>query len=814
MKSCKESVQTNNINKTNIVVNISKRKLSAIEVDVLNKGLNFCITSNNNINDGKILDEDINKFNRTLQLKYMFGDNTDKKQEKFSGNPKWKPPQSKCSLAIAGFTNYLKLNIKKMIKNNKIKHNISRMEREALKTLKTDKTITIQKADKGGSIVILDTETYNNKMLEMLKDPITYTQIDNLDLTKAKQQVDSVIIDLFINEYITKKQKQFLIRDTPKLPKLYGLPKIHKPNNPMRPIVSQIDSPAYYLNKYLDYLLTTAEKSIPNLLQDTTKFLQIISALGPLPTNSILFTIDVTSLYTVLPHALVINYVEEFYTETLKDWMQYTPDIKPIPGENLKQIINIILQQTFFQFNDNNYIQNYGITMGAPASVKLANITLYKHLQKILHNYPHTLPTIQLRLIDDIFGIWPDTEESLKNWVTFLNDSHTTIKFTTELSPKEIPFLDTLVYIENNKLKTKLYKKPTDNKQYLHFDSDHPKHVKKSIPYAQALRYRRIIEDNDILKTELTKLKSNFTTRNYPEDLVNAAINKVINLDRNEVIKYKTHESASWNSIPFVIRYNNVFVADRNKNIYKLLTEAWSDLLQATPELEGIPVPKIVFKKGGTIGNLLVNSTSIKRTAPPYHHPVREDISQVDEDMLIIPPAPPIIGRSLRCGKSKCKACVSIKESKHFHSSYFNKNFALKNVVSCDTSNIIYLITCTKCKIQYVGETHNTLRERLTGHRSCISTNKDTPIGIHFNSLGHTTKHLEIIPIEKLETNSIENRRTKEFFWQITLGTTFPKGLNNFPVENRHLFNNLEINTLTDLEVFTNLKDLEDNADG
>jgi hypothetical protein len=44
-------------------------------------------------------------------------------------------------------------------------------------------------------------------------------------------------------------------------------------------------------------------------LQDTTKFLKIINAVDNVPENAILFTVDVTSLYAVLPHDHVINYV-------------------------------------------------------------------------------------------------------------------------------------------------------------------------------------------------------------------------------------------------------------------------------------------------------------------------------------------------------------------------------------------------------------------------------------------------------------------------------------------------------------------------
>ena len=68
--------------------------------------------------------------------------------------------------------------------------------------------------------------------------------------------------------------------------------------------------------------------------------------------------------------------------------------------------------------------------------------------------------------------------------------------------------------------------------------------------------------------------------------------------------------------------------------------------------------------------------------------------------------------------------------------------------MNCSTKNIIYLIICCKCYIQYVGETGQRLKDRLNNHRSYIITKKVTPIAIHFNHPQHTSENLKIIPIK------------------------------------------------------------------
>ena len=59
------------------------------------------------------------------------------------------------------------------------------------------------------------------------------------------------------------------------------------------------------------------------------------------------------------------------------------------------------------------------------------------------------------------------------------------------ISQSSIFFLDTEVYIKNNKLCTKIYRKETERQKYFHSYSEHPISLKNSIPYSQVLRVKR-----------------------------------------------------------------------------------------------------------------------------------------------------------------------------------------------------------------------------------------------------------------------------------------------------------------------------------
>ena len=101
-------------------------------------------------------------------------------------------------------------------------------------------------------------------------------------------------------------------------------------------------------------------------------------------------------------------------------------------------------------------------------------------------------PTFFKRFIDDIFLIWPHGEKQLPGFLQMINSHHKTIKFTEEHSKTEIPFLDTLVYKENGKLLTKVYHKKTDQKQYLHYKSSHPKNQKVTVPYGLLIVFHEV----------------------------------------------------------------------------------------------------------------------------------------------------------------------------------------------------------------------------------------------------------------------------------------------------------------------------------
>ena len=103
---------------------------------------------------------------------------------------------------------------------------------------------------------------------------------------------------------------------------------------------------------------------------------------------------------------------------------------------------------------------------------------------------------IWLRYIDDVFFVWLEGKDKLLQFMSRLNEFHPNLKFTYEYSHNRVNFLDVVVENAGGKFITSLFCKPTDCHQYLHYDSSHPAHVKRSIVYSQGLRTHQ----EDLLK--------------------------------------------------------------------------------------------------------------------------------------------------------------------------------------------------------------------------------------------------------------------------------------------------------------------------
>ena len=138
------------------------------------------------------------------------------------------------------------------------------------------------------------------------------------------------------------------------------------------------------------------------------------------------------------------------------------------------------------------------------------------------------------RFIDDIFLVFLASHSQINSLMTFMNTISPTMKYTFTYSKQSVTFLDVQIYLsETRKIKTKLYRKPTDCMTLLHFHSLHPLSCKEYIIYFQALRYNMIISEDHILQEELSNLTRILLASAYPLHLIIKNIKKALTHSRS-----------------------------------------------------------------------------------------------------------------------------------------------------------------------------------------------------------------------------------------------------------------------------------------
>ena len=171
--------------------------------------------------------------------------------------------------------------------------------------------------------------------------------------------------------------------------------------------------------------------------------------------------------------------------------------------------------------------------MGTICAPAYANIFMTEFEQKYVYPLIKDKSILFLRYID-IFMVWTKSEKQLKDFMSELNQKHPSIKFDYKFDCKQIEFLDTLVYIDQqNKLQTTLSRKSSERQNFLNAKLEHLYSLKKSIPFSQTLRIRRIWSTFQEYHSHSRKLIEQFVNKGYKKDVVIQQIQKVRQLDRS-----------------------------------------------------------------------------------------------------------------------------------------------------------------------------------------------------------------------------------------------------------------------------------------
>ena len=143
--------------------------------------------------------------------------------------------------------------------------------------------------------------------------------------------------------------------DHPRTSKFYMLPKIHEPSNPGRLIVSACNCPTSNISAYLDSVMAPLVKQVLTYVKDSSLALQILESFSLTGSHRYLFTVDIKSLYTVIPNNDGL--------QALKYHLDLRPEQQPSTN-TLVRLAELVLKLNGFDFDGNYYQQVEGVAMG------------------------------------------------------------------------------------------------------------------------------------------------------------------------------------------------------------------------------------------------------------------------------------------------------------------------------------------------------------------------------------------------------------------------------------------------------------------
>uniref|UniRef100_A0A8C5M435 Reverse transcriptase domain-containing protein n=1 Tax=Leptobrachium leishanense TaxID=445787 RepID=A0A8C5M435_9ANUR len=633
------------------------------------------------------------------------------------------------------------------MKQHAPKHsNISRQEREAIKNLSDDATIIIRQADKGGAITILNYTYYAREMYSQLLDGVTYSLLPCDPTSEIMAKFEKSIQRGLSAGHINEDLFQYLLKPHPRTPVVYGIPKIHKDPvaPPLRPIVSATGGVIEPTAKWLDFLFKAPVQCIPTCIKDTNDFLQRLKSVVVNCDEVVFMTLDVKSLYTVIPHGGGL--------EAMRWLLSNSVNYDGPCVEFVLELLALALENNYFRFEDKWYLQRTGMSMGAAMAPMYANAYMYKfEIDNILTQFPDKIVEY-VRFIDDIFILWRGTVNEAREIEQCINNLDTPIKVTSTVNEHSINFLDVRVFKKDNCLQYSLFSKPTDRNTLLHEQSAHPEHLKRSLPYSQLLRVIRNNSDVTTREEQISDMCRKFSSRGYSETVLTAALERAraprkekSGLDR---FKFPLTFDTGSNKITSVVR-RNWSVLEKDQNLPETFRHK----------------PMFCYRKNRSLKDFLVKADPIK---------------SYDQNQ----------NQFKNLGCKRCLGCVTCGHmipSKEFRHPHTGKRYFIRHLITCRTEFVVYKILCP-CGLAYVGKTTTQLCERIRNHRSNIRIayrdgRSDKPVARHFLQCGHPLSSLKFLAIDHVPPPRRGGDRAlillqREAQWIHRLDTVFPRGLN------------------------------------
>jgi len=318
---------------------------------------------------------------------------------------------------------------------------------------------------------------------------------------------------------IRKEEKWRYISLNPSAPGMRGLPKIHKTNWPIRPVINWQNAPAYRLAKLPSKLLQL-HIPLPNAfsVKNLVYLMEDLKGIT-IDQNTKLASFDITNMYSNVP-------TDEL--ENITKLISLHQNLDDKITEDIISMTRTIVKQNYFQFQDKFHIQNVGLAMGSPTPSVLSEIYLqFMESTKLYNILLQNNVLGYFRYVDNILIVYNDHSTDTDKLLELFNNALPTMTFSTEKEPEDsINVLDIMLKKIAGNFSFIVHRKPTTTDNIIPSDSNHPREKKHAAIHCLLNRMDSYLLSRDAKERERNTIKQILHNNKYDPSIIEGARSK------------------------------------------------------------------------------------------------------------------------------------------------------------------------------------------------------------------------------------------------------------------------------------------------
>ena len=525
-----------------------------------------------------------------------------------------------------------------LFKKTRSPSNLLPHQSRALASLREQHDFLVVQCDKNlGPAIIERTEYIQMAFRDHLNEETTYQRIGP-NTAKVIARTLHRFLEGFIRaghnrkknnvNYLTKGESTFLLHhlnaNKYPFPTFYLTMKVHKTPLKSRPIVSCSGSLLWALGVWVDSKLQTVAKHQRSYFKSSFELKQQLTQLE-LPPNTYLATADAVSMYTNIPTAKALDWIEAYLHKNFSD---------ELPVGALMQALRLIMTKNVFAFGDTHWKQLSGTAMGTPPAPPYATVYYALLEDSFLDAFKENL-FFYRRFIDDGLILWTitDPHSNPTTWDNFqsaMNNPDFELVWEFTDPSQQVDFMDLTISICGDHIETSLYEKPSNLHLYIPPHSCHPPGLLTGIVHGMIFRIYTLCSAPADRKARTQDFYHRLLLRGYRED-------KILSLFSTAITRAEAYtgpvpvDPAAENPIFLHLQYH-----PRNPPSGDLQA-AWKNCVLEPPNDEkleklknqtGHPIAlqrmTVAYHRGPNLGNLLSYRKLPDDPGPPVSHFARD----------------------------------------------------------------------------------------------------------------------------------------------------------------------------------------------